>query len=127
MGKIDRLLELVLTFALVGLTGCSSLPAGPQDGRSEARKVISLDGTWEIAEGAMDSMPTEFGARVPVPGLVDMAEPAFAASSAARKALAPPRSEWEKSAVTISVRRSAAAATMLAACFSRYGEVVEAK
>jgi hypothetical protein len=41
------------------------------------RRVISLDGTWEIAEGGMDSVPTRFTHTVPVPGLVDMAEPIF--------------------------------------------------
>jgi hypothetical protein len=41
------------------------------------RKVISLDGEWQIAEGAMDKMPAKFDRRVPVPGLVDMALPAF--------------------------------------------------
>ncbi|MHC4112929.1 MAG: glycoside hydrolase family 2 TIM barrel-domain containing protein [Planctomycetota bacterium] len=41
------------------------------------RRVISLDGIWEIAEGSMDSIPKTFEHRVPVPGLVDMAEPAF--------------------------------------------------
>lgn len=78
MRKFDRLLELVLTFALAGLTGCNTLPAGPGSDGAEARNLISLNGTWEIAEGAMESIPTEFAVRVPVPGLVDMAEPAFA-------------------------------------------------
>jgi hypothetical protein len=41
------------------------------------RKVISLDGTWEIAEGSMEKMPAKFEHRVPVPGLADMATPAF--------------------------------------------------
>jgi hypothetical protein len=44
----------------------------------EARTVLSLDGTWEIAEGTMDRVPAEFDRTVPVPGLVDMAKPAFA-------------------------------------------------
>ena len=78
MGKIDRLIGLVVMVALAGLAGCNSLTAGQRADRAEARKVISLDGTWDIAEGAMDSVPAEFAARVPVPGLVDMAEPAFA-------------------------------------------------
>jgi len=41
------------------------------------RKVINLDGTWEIAEGTLGVIPKEFSHRVPVPGLADMAEPAF--------------------------------------------------
>jgi beta-galactosidase len=42
------------------------------------RRTIPLDGAWEIAEGAMDKVPTEFERRVPVPGLADMAQPPFA-------------------------------------------------
>jgi hypothetical protein len=45
---------------------------------ADARTVVSLDGEWQIAEGAKDTPPTEFAHRVPVPGLVDMAKPAFA-------------------------------------------------
>ncbi len=45
--------------------------------RPSPRRIISLDGTWEIAQGGMDSVPQEFQHKVPVPGLVDMAEPAF--------------------------------------------------
>ena len=41
------------------------------------RKVINLNGTWEIAEGTLGVVPKEFSHRVPVPGLADMAEPTF--------------------------------------------------
>ncbi len=41
------------------------------------RQSISLDGTWQIAEGALDAVPATFRHTVPVPGLVDMATPAF--------------------------------------------------
>ncbi|UCC96548.1 MAG: hypothetical protein JSW66_11970 [Phycisphaerales bacterium] len=41
------------------------------------RRVINLDGRWEIAEGPMDPIPARFTHTVPVPGLVDMADPAF--------------------------------------------------
>jgi len=44
---------------------------------AEARHIIDLNGTWDIAEGSMDSIPGSFSPKVPVPGLVDMAEPAF--------------------------------------------------
>jgi len=46
-------------------------------GDSGSRQIISLNGVWEIAEGEMDSVPGSFGHKVPVPGLVDMAEPSF--------------------------------------------------
>jgi beta-galactosidase len=42
------------------------------------RRVIDLNGTWQVAEGAMDSIPKQFEHSVPVPGLIDMAKPAFA-------------------------------------------------
>ena len=42
------------------------------------RQTISLDGTWQIAEGAMNAAPANFAHTVAVPGLVDMAQPAFA-------------------------------------------------
>ncbi len=42
------------------------------------RRAVDLNGTWQVAEGAMDSMPKQFEHTVPVPGLIDMAQPAFA-------------------------------------------------
>ena len=41
------------------------------------RRVISLDGTWNIAQGDMDHIPDSFKHHIPVPGLADMAVPAF--------------------------------------------------
>ncbi len=41
------------------------------------RKVISLDGTWQIAEGGMDKTPDKFDHEIVVPGLLDMSKPAF--------------------------------------------------
>ncbi len=38
---------------------------------------MALDGTWQVAEGGMDGIPTVFDRDVPVPGLVDLAKPAF--------------------------------------------------
>ena len=60
-----------IVFAGIALTTDAAFAA-------DARTVVSLDGEWQIAEGAMDSPPTAFAHRVPVPGLVDMAKPAFA-------------------------------------------------
>jgi beta-galactosidase len=68
---IVALLLVVVVFAFIGCRMIS--------GKStRQRHVISLNGTWEIAEGSMDSIPETFEHKVPVPGLVDMAEPAFA-------------------------------------------------
>ena len=41
------------------------------------RTVIPLDGPWEIAEGRMNAPPAGFEHHVPVPGLVDEAQPPF--------------------------------------------------
>ncbi|MCP5520038.1 MAG: hypothetical protein H7A46_00650 [Verrucomicrobiales bacterium] len=49
------------------------------DVRCAGRQVISLDGSWDIGQSvAAEEMPVTFEGRAPVPGLVDMAEPAFA-------------------------------------------------
>ena len=45
----------------------SSAPAGHR-----------LDGTWQIEQGGIQSQPTAFSHTVAVPGLADMAQPAFA-------------------------------------------------
>jgi len=46
-------------------------------GEKLSRQTISLDGTWQIAEGKLDVVPDTFSRTIPVPGLVDMATPAF--------------------------------------------------
>ena len=69
-----RLIVALLLVVVVSVfSGCETL----RGGSARQRHVINLDGTWEIAEGSMDSIPKTFEHKVPVPGLVDMAEPAF--------------------------------------------------
>ena len=63
--------------SLAGLLMFCSLCLTPRLALGE-RTVISLDGQWEIGEGGMDAAPAQFEHRVPVPGLVDEARPAFA-------------------------------------------------
>ena len=41
------------------------------------RRMSSLDGIWQIAEGGMDQPPASFECTVPVLGLVNMARPVF--------------------------------------------------
>jgi beta-galactosidase len=41
------------------------------------RKTISLNSTWQIAEGDFDKIPLTFPSTVPVPGFANMATPAF--------------------------------------------------
>ena len=69
MRKTARLAAWCLAACLVG----SSLAA-----EAALRQTVSLDGTWQIAEGTMEKIPAEFSHQVPVPGLADMAAPAFA-------------------------------------------------
>lgn len=57
--------------ALVCFRGLTTAQASP------LRQVVSLDGRWQIAEGSMTNIPSQFDRTVPVPGLVDMAQPPF--------------------------------------------------
>lgn len=61
------------------LVATGMLIGGVADAAKEAggRRIISLDGQWQIEQGGMDKIPTSFGHTVSVPGLVDMAKPAF--------------------------------------------------
>ena len=66
----------LLCCALLFLAGSAALafsslkPAAP-------RRVIRLDGSWQVEQGSMDVRPQTFSHSVPVPGLLDMAQPAF--------------------------------------------------
>lgn len=59
-------------FTMILVSGVLASAAG-----SPSRQTISLDGRWQIAEGARDAVPAKFGHEVVVPGLVDMARPPF--------------------------------------------------
>ncbi|HEV2392250.1 MAG TPA: discoidin domain-containing protein [Verrucomicrobiae bacterium] len=66
---------------LTGLASVALLCLGLQAVNSapeRLRNVLSLDGTWQIAEGKMDQVPVSFERTVPVPGLVALATPEFA-------------------------------------------------
>ena len=73
----SRTCRIFVAVLLGFLPGCLNQKKTCID-RAGPRRVISLDGTWEVAEGSMESVPKLFEHKVPVPGLVDMAEPAFA-------------------------------------------------
>jgi len=73
---LKRGLLIILAASLFALAGCGQ-PTQQETPESGRRLVIDLNGTWEIAEGGMDSVPAVFQHKVPVPGLVDMAKPAF--------------------------------------------------
>ena len=44
---------------------------------TDKRNIISLNGSWQIADGKKDMVPTKFDRTIPVPGLVTLAKPAF--------------------------------------------------
>src|SRR5512136_1865081 len=63
----------ILTFCLacsVTAAYASLKPAAP-------RTVLYLDGSWQVEQGSMDVKPRSFSHTVPVPGLMDMAQPSF--------------------------------------------------
>jgi beta-galactosidase len=66
----------IFVVSLFALAGCSE-PTLPEIPETSRRHIIDLNGTWEVAEGGMDSIPAVFEHKVPVPGLIDMARPAF--------------------------------------------------
>jgi len=74
---LKRLCLIFLGVLLSVSGGCGQPKQAGTPAPRVGRLVIDLNGTWEIAEGDMDSVPGSFERKVPVPGLVDMAEPAF--------------------------------------------------
>jgi hypothetical protein len=69
--SLPSLLLLTILVFPITTAAASSQPLAP-------RRVIVLDGKWQIDEGTLETAPQRFTHEVPVPGLVDMAEPAFA-------------------------------------------------
>ncbi|MCX5683096.1 MAG: hypothetical protein NT049_05355, partial [Planctomycetota bacterium] len=67
-----RILLAALVLACLAPAAMGGLKAMPP------RTVISLDGSWQVEQGAMDTPPLAYTHTVVVPGLVDMAQPAFA-------------------------------------------------
>lgn len=72
-----RTLFLLFILAMIGLAMPAN--AASNEGAKDAeRRVISLDGSWQIAEGTMDHVPAAFDRSIQVPGLVTLAKPGFA-------------------------------------------------
>ncbi len=65
------LLSLTAATLFAGSAAASTKPLAP-------RKVVSLDGQWQVEQGSMEAAPAAFTHTVPVPGLIDMARPPFA-------------------------------------------------
>jgi beta-galactosidase len=62
---------LTVLALLVALEAQASVKPGP------ARVVVNLDGRWQVEEGSMETIPAAFHHTAVVPGLLDMAKPAF--------------------------------------------------
>ena len=60
--KFQKVVCTIVTLVFLAYTGWAS----------GERKVVNLDGTWEIAGGMLGVVPNEFSHRVSVPGLADM-------------------------------------------------------
>jgi hypothetical protein len=65
---------LILSLAVLASTTILAVSAQA----AALRRVISLDGVWQVAEGTLDTIPSRFDRRVAVPGLIDVAQPPFA-------------------------------------------------
>ncbi len=66
-------LKAIIVTVLFIINGNTILCAQTVSGRS----TISLNGTWQIAEGSMDVIPKSFDHTVQVPGLVSLSKPNF--------------------------------------------------
>lgn len=71
-----KTLKIIMSVViLVAISRVYGNPDVPLD--EGGRKVILLNGTWQISEGGLEIVPVKFDRNVIVPGLVDMATPSF--------------------------------------------------
>lgn len=79
--KVTNIRHIFFFITLVLLYWCAhngQLHAQSGNVQLQGRITISLDGTWQIEESVSDSViPLVFSHTVPVPGLVNLARPAF--------------------------------------------------
>jgi hypothetical protein len=75
------MIQRVLALSVVFLAASCSFRAPNARGYSQPvspfRDVLRLDGEWQVAQGGLAEAPKAYPSVVPVPGLVDMARPAF--------------------------------------------------
>ncbi len=82
---------LIAILVFLMLNGCNTM----EDGRKE----VILNGVWDLARtDSITELPTVFDRKVPVPGLVDMAEPIFESPDSALYASS---SYWYKRTFTV--------------------------
>ena len=61
--------SLVLLLSIFLFAGCMQT--------TTPRKTISLNGTWQIADGSKEVVPSRFDRTITVPGLITLAKPSF--------------------------------------------------
>ena len=66
-----------LKFTILGILGLALFRGLSTAQAAPLRHVVSLDGTWQIAEGNLTNVPAVFDHTAPVPGLVSLAKPPF--------------------------------------------------
>src|SRR5512147_960110 len=72
----DRGRSLSITSLLFALA-YTAVPAPAALRPVAPRETINLNGRWQVEQGNMDTRPHIFAHTVPVPGLLDMAQPPF--------------------------------------------------
>jgi beta-galactosidase len=76
-GSFGDMLPTLSRQLLATLASMVFLSIGAARANPSPRQVLPLDGTWQIAEGRMDTVPTSYARTVPVPGLTTLASPTF--------------------------------------------------
>ena len=67
--------RFVASLAILSLAIEASVARGDQ--AAAPRRVVDLNGTWQVEQGDMENAPAAFGHEIAVPGLLDMARPPF--------------------------------------------------
>jgi hypothetical protein len=66
-----------MSFLLLATVVSGAAPAVGSTKPLPPRRVVPLDGTWQVEQGSMEQIPRAFSHAVAVPGLIDLAQPAF--------------------------------------------------
>ncbi len=77
MNTMKTARHLLGLLSIVIALGAMTMPALASLQALAPRESLSLDGVWQVEQGTMDAAPKSFSHQVAVPGLLDMAEPAF--------------------------------------------------
>lgn len=71
--SVKSVLKMLLVIGVaVSLTSC--------DAEAEKREILSLNGEWQVTSSLDTLVPSNFPSKIQVPGLMDMARPAFDSS-----------------------------------------------